>query len=377
MLDSLDITNFRTFSHLTIERLGRVNLIVGKNNVGKTTLLEALHVYTAEERAVVLENLADRDGMVWSETWDKGYLDYVSLFHTWDPSVGKIVIGPLNGPAAKGRLTLELVDMEKVEEQGRIRFKEKQGDVEAEIEIAFGLGIRRDGGPGTLFEPCVPDWLYPLLSNVVFIRVEGVPSGVLGRWWEKISENAYEREVIDSVSIVAPLDRVELRKDKTRVPGYVVLVRMQGRTELIPLKTLGGGPFRIFQIATAATYLAWTASRHDELGKDAPIETREEALKRNTKFLLIDEIENCIHYTLHVKLWRLVFRLARRYNLQVFATSHSWDCTKAFAEAVAEDEENDGVVVRLEKKEGQDKTRAVIFDKSDLPIVVREQIEVR
>ena len=40
ILDSLEIKNFRLFKHLEIERLGRVNLIVGKNGVGKTALLE-------------------------------------------------------------------------------------------------------------------------------------------------------------------------------------------------------------------------------------------------------------------------------------------------------------------------------------------------
>src|SRR6266536_2498845 len=45
MLPNLEIREFRTFRHLRIERLGRVNLIVGKNNVGKTTLLEALWLY--------------------------------------------------------------------------------------------------------------------------------------------------------------------------------------------------------------------------------------------------------------------------------------------------------------------------------------------
>ncbi|GAC1393566.1 MAG: hypothetical protein NVS4B11_00190 [Ktedonobacteraceae bacterium] len=42
ILPSLEIRNFRGFHHLQIERLGRVNLIVGKNNIGKTSLLEAL-----------------------------------------------------------------------------------------------------------------------------------------------------------------------------------------------------------------------------------------------------------------------------------------------------------------------------------------------
>lgn len=45
LLESLEIQNFRGFHHLQIEKLGRVNLIVGKNNIGKTSLLEALELY--------------------------------------------------------------------------------------------------------------------------------------------------------------------------------------------------------------------------------------------------------------------------------------------------------------------------------------------
>src|SRR5690348_10711329 len=47
ILDSLEIRNFRGLEHLTIERLGRVNLIVGKNNIGKSSLLEALQLYAS------------------------------------------------------------------------------------------------------------------------------------------------------------------------------------------------------------------------------------------------------------------------------------------------------------------------------------------
>ena len=45
ILDSLEIKNFRGFRYLQIEHLGRVNLVVGKNNVGKSSLLEALQIY--------------------------------------------------------------------------------------------------------------------------------------------------------------------------------------------------------------------------------------------------------------------------------------------------------------------------------------------
>jgi len=45
ILNSLEIRNFRAFEYLQIERLGRVNLIVSKNNVRKSNLLEALQMY--------------------------------------------------------------------------------------------------------------------------------------------------------------------------------------------------------------------------------------------------------------------------------------------------------------------------------------------
>ena len=62
VLDSLEIKNFRAFKHLRIEKLGRVNLIVGKNNVGKTSVLEALWLYAAGVNpAIVWTILSSRD----------------------------------------------------------------------------------------------------------------------------------------------------------------------------------------------------------------------------------------------------------------------------------------------------------------------------
>lgn len=46
ILPSFEIKNFRAFRHLKVERLGNVNLVVGKNNAGKTSLLEAMRIYS-------------------------------------------------------------------------------------------------------------------------------------------------------------------------------------------------------------------------------------------------------------------------------------------------------------------------------------------
>src|SRR5438270_5113095 len=62
ILNSLEIRNFRGFRHLQIERLGRVNLVVGKNNVGKSSLLEALLLYARKASPMLIwELLGIRD----------------------------------------------------------------------------------------------------------------------------------------------------------------------------------------------------------------------------------------------------------------------------------------------------------------------------
>src|SRR5690554_2560389 len=58
MLKSLVIKNYRGLEDFQVEKLGRVNLIVGKNNSGKSTVLEALRLYAASGHRSVLEQIA-------------------------------------------------------------------------------------------------------------------------------------------------------------------------------------------------------------------------------------------------------------------------------------------------------------------------------
>ena len=65
MLSSFQVRNFRLFQHIKVGKLGRVNLIVGKNNVGKSTFLEALELYASNASTnVLLDLITSRQ-----ETW--------------------------------------------------------------------------------------------------------------------------------------------------------------------------------------------------------------------------------------------------------------------------------------------------------------------
>jgi recombinational DNA repair ATPase RecF len=56
-LQSFEVYGYRGIRHLTLPRLGHVNLFVGLNNAGKTSLLEAVHLYTSKAPRVVLASI--------------------------------------------------------------------------------------------------------------------------------------------------------------------------------------------------------------------------------------------------------------------------------------------------------------------------------
>ena len=84
MLDSLHIKNFRCFEDLTIPSLGRVNLIVGKNNSGKSTLLEAVYLYANGGNAWAMAEILMKRNEFFSgisEQPKKSFNSLANIFH--------------------------------------------------------------------------------------------------------------------------------------------------------------------------------------------------------------------------------------------------------------------------------------------------------
>ena len=46
-MKSLEVKKYKNFEHLTLNDLANINLIVGKNNVGKSALLEAVSIFAS------------------------------------------------------------------------------------------------------------------------------------------------------------------------------------------------------------------------------------------------------------------------------------------------------------------------------------------
>jgi AAA15 family ATPase/GTPase len=144
-------------------------------------------------------------------------------------------------------------------------------------------------------------------------------------------------------------DRVRGNPQGQDTSNRVPFVKVENFEDPMPLRALGDGINRLFGLALAL-------------------------VSAKGGLLLVDEIENGIHYSVQGDLWRLILETAGRLNVQVFATTHSYDCIKAFEEASRESEE-EGVLIRLARK--GDRTLVGEFDERELEVAVDGDIEVR
>ena len=97
-------------------------------------------------------------------------------------------------------------------------------------------------------------------------------------------------------------------------------------------------------------------------------------------FLLIDEFENGLHYSVQEKVWGLLFEVAERHNIQIFATTHSWDCIESFTKVAVARTETDGVLFRLGRSvrtSDQGRVIATVFDEAALQNITQQDVEVR
>lgn len=359
-LDSLEIRQFRTFEYLRIERLGRVNLIVGKNNVGKSSLLEALRLYAYQGAPAIIWQILDARDESLKPAPDKNddEENLVSVVkhlfhgrHDIRSYPAQIRIGPIG--STDRTLSISLVKEKAV---SLLREDERNGLRSSQIEEADTLffGIRMD-------DQLV---LYKLDSRAsrlpeserlrcVSISANGVDTAEIGALWDSIALTNLEEEVLTALRIIVPeVERVSLvsGRSKFRSAERIPIVKAQGADEPVPLRSLGEGMSRLFGLAMAL-------------------------VNAKNGIFLVDEIESGLHYSVQSQVWRLVFEVAHRLNIQVFATTHSWDCLVAFQEAARACEHEEGVLIRLLERNG--KTITAQFDEGELAVVAHEGIEVR
>lgn len=369
-LDSLEIKNFRCFEHLTIEKLGRVNLIVGKNGVGKTALLEGLWLLGSNGAWPVIHKiLYDRNELVRYGVLETEGLDEANSLDRSEQL--QAVKNFFCNNAFNKEANISLNDKkESFFSVGNRRYMLRCW-LTSNSEFSL-VSSNRVLGLGTLglidevskhiekFPPLPPEELLDYrvieqskIQKTVFIPLKGLIWQALCTYWDDIALTDKEEQIIECLRLIdASVTRFTFKgenmKDRVRYPAVKT-----GRFEQpVPLAHIGEGIQRIFALALAMS----TASGG---------------------FLLVDEIETGLHYAVQADVWRAVFKLAQAWDIQVFATTHSWNCIEAFQEAAAEDQNEEAMLIRLQRKKDGSGIETVLYNEQSMDVVTRQGIEVR
>jgi len=338
---------------------------VGKNNVGKSSLLDALQLYARRASPLVIrqilgthdENKRPRTnrGSSFEEALSAArYLFYgrKEIRAPMDP----IIIGPIEPADSRLHLNVQWFNRRIGEEGFPVLQKVLFDDLDL-IEVstprfAVQMGNQREYNFAIDTASATKTFRSELEEIACyFIDANGLNRGEIGELWDSIALTDRENEVLNALRIIAPgVEDISVVGDPVSSRERITIVKVVGMEDPLPIRSLGDGMQRMLGIALAL-------------------------VNAKNGLLLIDEIENGLHYSVQQDLWRLIFGLSRRLNVQVFATSHSWDCIEAFQKAAQEDEKEEGVLIRLENKKGI--VTETIFDERKLAIATREQIEVR
>ncbi|HHY66502.1 MAG TPA: ATP-binding protein [Alicyclobacillus sp.] len=148
---------------------------------------------------------------------------------------------------------------------------------------------------------------------------------------------------------MAGLRLIEPDVEKVEIEDVIPSIWMKDIHSPVTLPSLGHGTSRLFDLT-----LALANAAHG--------------------ILLVDEIENGLHYSVQFGIWKLMVDTARRSNVQVFATTHSWECIEAF-QAALQDRHASGYLIRLNRREQG--ITATVYDQEELAIIVHDHVEVR
>ena len=358
---SLRIEGFRGIDSLTINRLGRVTLLAGRNGTGKTTVLDAVRIFAdrgyATSMAEVLRQKEEFDISSHGDDGSQALLDFAALFHGRVAAEGATFrVGAVDSDGPM--LSVSIMNADDVPGERR----DKRWDLASArtgqlLSVSFG-DFDGHASPSLTDLPAISRRLrrrgvtqdrWPDPIKCLSLGPEPLPSPRLDELWGEIALTPDEEAAVESMRLAvhSEIDGVAL------VPGVdrshrLFLVRLNGHR--VPLPSLGDGAVRLFGVAVA---LAGAAGG----------------------LLLIDEAENGIHHSLQHEYWRLVLRAAADNNIQVIATTHGWDCIRGFASASRENNDVEGVVVRLERDDGG--LRAVEYSEEELETATGQGIEVR
>lgn len=367
MLGTLELEKFRGFETYALNDFTRVNLLVGKNNCGKTSILEAIHFLVSGGDPLVLTRAAERRGEVGdagtpSATGSRPDISHLFFNHRFGPGSCFRLSGDGYRPIA---VEVRLVDDDD-------NFGGESGE-----SVPLVFQIKNDAFKHPQDVPLTEDGAL-LTSRISLRSLRRSPAGPIGGGpedlpppvelvtpdsldpdhmrvlWDSVLTEDRESEVVDAMKLLhgglKSVSFLTSNASRTRSDQAGVLLGFQGGGRRLPLGSYGDGMRRLLALSLALTQTA-------------------------NGVLLVDEIDTGLHWTVMEDMWRLVVDTARKSSVQVFATTHSYDCIRGLA-ALGESRPDLAGEVSIHKIE-RALHKAVRFAEDDIPAIVDQNIEVR
>ena len=319
MLKSFGTRNFRCLEDFELHDLARVNLIVGDNDTGKTVLLEALFGHLAQANALKFVTLkafrqttTSPDETFWQEFFtgfdDSKEIDLWSVDSRGNERRSKIAVGqdtqiPFASPPASGAL---------VETPG------KPG-----VQPGLFRPLRVEYKDGTMEEPSLNEVVFDP-SKGVFAQTHKSSPDLRGYYFSTagppgaesvahhLSELIVNKQQSFLIEFAKVIDERILNLTVASPKGISEVFVDLGEAQLHRLSLLGSGVVRALGIASAIP--AYTGG-----------------------VLLVDEIETGIYYKRLADFWKNIYEMAKRFDVQLIATTHSAECTRFAIETVTAD----------------------------------------
>lgn len=349
MLRSLRIESFRCFQTFELQQLGRLNLLVGTNNSGKTSILEAIQILYAQNKFDGLrESLANESLTKMLE--NKKELDIKHLFYGHNIELGSkfSILGTRRDVDEKITFSIKENDQrDKFPNTGSLLLFIDYSGLERET-IEVPLSISQSLSNIAIRE--IEEFKHQgNIKKTQFVTTYSLTNKDIIELFDRIVLTPEEEMVTESLQIIEPqVERIAAVGSGKELDGLVI--RLAGDKQRLPLSSMGDGMRRILGLTLAI-------------------------VNARDGILLVDEIDSGLHFSAMSKMWKLIWETAKRLNVQIFATTHSSDCWTSLAEiASTEDPSEEGITIhRIEKG----KPSSIVFTDRQVVIAAEQGIEVR
>lgn len=328
MLTTIHIQAFKGFTDTQITPLRKVNLVLGGQNVGKTSLLEA--VYLGASRVDNYQRLA-------------------SLFRVAEGGDTKRYVQSVLGKASR---QIDLMDEHGMTLRTALNSKSNSRPDSGGFHSVGGIeqdSIRIERTIAGSFVNALD--ASKKLSFVDPLTVSVHLPGQIGlvQLFDQTVMSRKKRVLLDMLRGIEP--RLEDMHSLSPDGEQRIYVELLGDGDALPLPQLGHGFSRLVYLYCSL-------------------------LVTNAKLALIDEIENGIHYSSLPTLFYGIQDVAVKHDVQTMMTTHSWDCIRAAYKAFADvGNLEDFQLIRLERD--GDNVRAVVINDEALDTVMEAGYEVR